>query len=115
MQKHIIQNGEFEKAAEFLNKTTLAESWTDFAKNEYKRKNNDKVKYYVEYGLKDHAAAAKNEDVYEIIDNYIALFPTRKEGISALASKDYSSTGADYISYLNCNEVVENNLKEACF
>ncbi len=108
-------NGDFAKAAEFLNKTTLAESWTDFAKNEYKLGHKDKVKYYTEYGLKDHAAAAKNEDVYEVIDYYLTTFPTRREGISYLVSKNYTSTGADYISYLNCNEVVENNLKEACF
>ncbi len=113
--KTYYASGDFEKASAFLNKTTLAESWTDFAKTEYKLGNKDKAKYYAEYGLKDHAAAAKNEDVYEVIDNYIATFPTRREGISALAAKNYSSTGADYISYLNCNEVVESGLKEACF
>lgn len=113
--KTYYANGEYEKATEFLNKTTLAESWTDFAKNEHKLGNKDKVKYYVEYGLKDHAFSAKNEDVYEIIDNYISTYPTRKEGITSLVSKNYSSVGADYISYLNCNEVVENSYKEACF
>ncbi|MCM1004649.1 MAG: tetratricopeptide repeat protein, partial [Candidatus Gastranaerophilales bacterium] len=115
LAKTYYSNGEYEKAAEFLNKTTLAESWTDFAKNEYKLGNKDKAKYYAEYGLKDHAAAAKNEDVYEIIDNYISTFPTRKEGINILAGKNYTSTGADYISYLNCTEVVEGDFKEACY
>lgn len=113
--KTYYANGEYEKAASFLNKTTLEESWVDFAKNEFKLGHKEKANYYAEYGLKDHAAAAKNEDVYEIIDNYISTFPTRKEGISALASKNYKSTGADYIAYLNCNEVVDENVKEACF
>lgn len=113
--KTYYANGDYEKALSFLNKTTLAESWTDFAKTEFKLKNNDKVKYYVEYGLKEHAAAVKNEDVYEVIDNYILTFPTRKEGITALVSKNYASTGADYISFLNCSEVVESEFKEACY
>lgn len=113
--KTYYANGDFEKAAAFLNKTTLAESWPDFAKTEYKLGNKDKAKYYTELGLKDHAAAARNEEVYEIIDNYIATFPTKKEGILALTEKKYTSTGADYISYLNCSEVVEGNLKEACY
>ena len=26
-----------------------------------------------------------------------------------------NSTGADYAAYLNCNEVVASNLKEACY
>ncbi len=113
--KAYYANGDYENAKEFLNKTTLAESWTDFAFNEYKLGNKDKAKYYTVYGLKDHAAAANPEDVYAVIDNYIAMFPTRKEGINSLSGAGYNSTGADYISYLNCNEVVEQNYKEACF
>lgn len=113
--KTYYANGEFEKAAEYLNKTTLAESWTDFAKNEYKLKNFDKAKYYTEYGLKDHAETSDNNSVYEVIDNFIAISPSRKEGIQYLTGKNYSSTGADYISYLNCSEVVDNNIKDACF
>lgn len=108
-------NGDYEKAKEFLNKTTLAESWTDFALNEFKLGNLDKAKYYTAYGLKDHAFAALPKDVYTVIDNYISMYPTRKEGINSLVGAGYKSTGADYISYLNCNEVVAQNYKEACF
>lgn len=108
-------NGEYEKAQEYLNKTTLAESWTDFAKNEYKLGNYDKAKYYTNYGLKDHAMAAEPKDIYEIIDNYVLIYPTRKEGINSLVAANYNSTGADYISYLSCNEVVGSAHKEACF
>ena len=108
-------NGEYENAQEYLNKTTLAESWTDFARNEYKLGNYDKAKYYTSYGLKDHAITAEPKDVYEIIDNYISMYPTRKEGINSLIVANYKSTGADYISYLNCNELVASAHKEACF
>lgn len=113
--KTYYANGEFEKARNYLNKTTLAESWPEFAKTEFKLGNRDKAKYYVEYGLKDHADGADADSVYEVIDNYILGYPTRKEGISALVSKKYTSTGADYISYLNCNEAVSDNVREACF
>ena len=108
-------NGEYEKAKEYLNKTTLAESWADFAKNEYKLGNYDKAKYYTNYGLKDHAMSVNQEDIYTIIDNYIAIFPTRKEGINSLLAGDYKLTGADYIAYLNCNELVPSQHKEACY
>lgn len=109
-------NGEYEKARDVLNKTTLAESWTDFVKTEFKLGNNDKVKYYAEYGLKDHADSSNDADVYEAIDNYISVYPSRKEGIKSLLAHKYKSKGADYISYLNCNEVItEITQKEACF
>ena len=113
--KAYYANGEYEKAQEFLNKTTLSESWVDFAKNEYKLGNYDKAKYYTSYGLKESAQTIEPEDIYEIIDNYISIYKTRKEGISALVGANYTSTGADYISYLNCNEVVGKEYKEACY
>ena len=113
--KAYYANGEFDKAQEFLDKTTLAESWTDFAKNEYKLGNYDKAKYYTSYGLKEQAETAEASDVYEIIDNYISTYQTRKEGISSLVNANYVSTGADYISYLNCSEVVGKDYKEACY
>ena len=113
--KAYYANGEYEKAKEFLNKTTLAESWSDFAKNEYKLGNKEKGNYYTELGLKKHAFNTEPADIYEIIDNYIATFPQRKDGITTLVNMNLNSTGADYITYLNCNEVVASNVKEACF
>lgn len=113
--KGYYKNGEFGKAKEYLNKTTLAESWSDFSKNEYKLGNKDKGNYYAELGLKKHAANTSAPDVYEVIDNYITTFPTRKEGILKLSSLGANSTGADYIAYLNCNEVVGADVKEACY
>ena len=113
--KAYYANGDYEKTKEFLNKTTLAESWSDFAKNEYKLGNKEKAVYYTELGLKQHAFNTEPKDVYEVIDNYIATFPARKDGITKLTTLGANSTGADYISYLNCSEVVSANVKEACF
>ena len=113
--KGYYANGEFEKSKVFLNKTTLAESWSDFAKNEYKLGNKDKGNYYAELGLKQHAGNTAQDDVYEVIDNYVAAASTRIEGITKLANLGANSNGADYIAYLNCNEVVGENVKEACF
>lgn len=113
--KGYYANGEFEKSKAFLNKTTLAESWSDFAKNEYKLGNKDKGNYYTELGLKQHAGNTAQDDVYEVIDNYVASASTRTEGITKLVNLGVNSTGADYIAYLNCNEVVSENIKEACF
>ncbi len=113
--KAYYKNGEYDKAKVYLNKTTLAESWSDFAKNEYKLGNSEKGNYYTELGLKQHAVNTSQEDVFEVIDGYISTFPTRRDGILKLNSMNLTQTGADYIGYLNCNEVVENNYKEACF
>lgn len=115
ISKAYYANGEFEKAREYLNKTTLTESWTDFAKTELKLGNTDKVKYYTEYGLKDYADRVSDKEIYEIIDNYISLFPSKKIGVETLLSKNYTSTGADYIEYLNCSEVVATKRKDACY
>ncbi len=109
------ENGEFEKAEEFLNKTTIAVSWTDFAKTEFKLDNKEKGRYYTETGLKQYANSAIPKEVYEVIDNYLLYASSRTSGIKYLASQNYTSTGADYISYLNCSEVIPSNAKEACF
>lgn len=109
------QHGEYEKARETLNKTTLAESWVDFAKAEYRLGNKEKARYYTELGLKDHAETFDQKEVFEVIDNYIATYPTKKEGIQTLLNKGYTSVGADYISYLNCTDLVRNEFKPACY
>ena len=113
--KAYYANGDYENAKEYLNKTTLSESWTDFAKNEYKLGDYDKAKYYTNYGLKDHAAAIETKEIYTIIDNYVSTYKIRKDGIISLVNANYTSSGADYIAYLNCKEVVDNNYKEACY
>jgi len=113
--KAYYENGEFEKAKEFLDGTTLSVSWTDFAKTEFKLGNTDKAKYYTEKGLSEYADSAIPKDVYEVIDNYVQMASSRIAGIKYLVSQNYGSVGAEYISYLNCNEAIPQNGKEACF
>jgi len=113
--KSYYLNGEYEKAKDFLNKTTISESWTDFAKNEYKLGNKQKANEYAEQGFKNFLNTAEPKDVYDVIDGYISSFATRKEGIQKLLSINLKSTGADYVAYLNCNEVVDQGVKDACF
>lgn len=113
--KAYYANGEYENARAFLAKTTMSESWSDFAKTEYKLNNKEKANSYVEDGLKKYAATTAPEDIYEVIDFYVGAFPQRKDGIKRLTSIGAKSTGADYISYLNCNEVVASDHKEACY
>ena len=113
--KAYYNSGDYDKAKDYLNKTTLAESWTDFAKNEFKLGNKEKCIYYTELGLQKHAEMSSQEDVFSVIDTYITAFPTRKDAILKLNSLNVKSTGADYIKYLNCNEVVAGEHKENCF
>ena len=113
--KSYYLNGEYDNAKEFLNKTTLSESWTDFAKNEYKLGNKQRANEYAEQGFKDFLSTAEPKDVHEVIDGYISSFSTRKEGIQKLLALNLKSTGADYVAYLNCSEVVDKGVKEACY
>ena len=113
--KSYYQNGEYENAKEYLNKTTMSESWSDFAKNEYKLGNREKANEYAEKGLKEYAETTEPNDIYEVIDAYVSAYSPRKEGIKKLVSFNLKSTGADYVEYLNCNEVVEKQHKEACY
>ena len=113
--KGYYANGEYENARNYLNKTTISESWSDFAKNEFKLGNKAKGKEYTEKGLKEFASATEPKDIQEVIDSYISSYPTRKEGISSLVNMNLKSTGADYVWYLNCNEAVEAGAKEACY
>jgi len=108
-------NGEYEKAKEYFNKTTMSVSWTDLSKNEFRLGNIEKGREYTEKGLKEFAEGTEPNDVHAIIDDYIASYPTRKDGIIKLNNMNLKFTGNDYVMHLNCNEVVENNLKEACF
>ena len=113
--KVYYENGEFEKAEEFLQKTTIAVTWTDFANTEFKLGNKNKGKYYTETGLKQYAESAIPKEVYEVIDNYLLASESRTASIKYLVSQNYHSTGSDYISYLNCSEVIPANAKDACF
>ena len=113
--KSYYLNGEYDNAKEFLNKTTLSESWADFARNEYKLGNKQKGNEFAEQGLKNYAAASEPKDVYEVIDGYVSTFPSRKQGIQKLASLNLNSTGADYAAYLNCKEGVDKKVQEACY
>lgn len=113
--KAYYANGEYEKARQYLNKTTLSESWTDFAKTENKLGNKDKVRYYTELGLEKYSSSVNLDEIYNVIDNYINTFDNKKTGINNLLAKNYQDNGADYISYLNCSEVVSSRNKEACY
>ncbi len=113
--KAYYANGEYENAKNALKGTTLAESWVDFAKTEYRLNHKAEANKYVEDGLAKQASAISPEDAFEVIDMYIKFAPQRKDGIQKLNSLGLKSTGADYVAYLNCNEVISSDKKEACY
>ena len=108
-------NGQYEDAKKFLNKTTLSESWADFAKTEFRLGNVEKAREYAKNGLINNSNAISQKDIIDVIDFYASSFPTRKDGILQLNALNLKSNGADYVAYLNCNEVVTGNYKEACY
>ena len=108
-------NGEYENSKKSLDGTTISESWVDYAKTEYRLNNKGKANKYVEDGLTKYSSTVTQEDAYEVIDMYVNSFSPRTDGIKKLETLKLKSTGADYVAYLNCNEAVSLENKEACY
>ena len=119
------KNGDYKNAQKYLNYTKPEASWAYLAKNAYALKNYGKVKYYTERGLrfkdgfevsinKDSGEKTENSDIYDAIDDYLAVSKSPQEGISYLLANSNKSKGHDYLLYKNCNNLPARN-QTACF
>lgn len=119
------KNGDYKNAQKFLYYTKANISWPYFVKNAYALKQYDKVKIYTENGLKykdsfeitinkDHEEKADNADIYEAIDDYLAVSDSKTEAISRLLATSGNSEGYDYLLYKNCNNLPVSS-QAACF
>lgn len=123
--KAYIENKDYDKAKKYLNMTDIGVSWPYFVKNEYKLKNNAKVKYYAELGLKNKGAEnvsineensgiVQNQEIYEAIDTYLKVSNAPQTAIQYLLSISQESNGYDYILYKSCNNMPTGS-KLACY
>jgi len=119
------KNGDYKNAQKYLNYTKAYDSWTYLVKNAYALKNYGKVKYYTERGLrfkdsfevsinKDSGEKAKNADIYEAIDDYLAVSDSKSTAISYLLAVSNKTKGYDYLLYKSCNNLPTTN-QTACF
>lgn len=119
------QNHDYKSAQKYLNYTKPETSWAYLVKNAYALKNYGKVKYYTEYGLKfkdsfeitinkDSGEKARDKDIYDAIDNYLAVSSPKSEAISHLLAISNKGKGYDYLLYQNCNNLPA-QAQAACF
>lgn len=119
------KNGDFKSAQKYLNYTNPEISWAYLVKNAYALKNYGKVKYYTERGLRfkdnfeitinqDSGEKATNSDIYDAIDDYLAVNDSKTEAISHLLALSNKGKGYDYLLYKNCNNLPAAN-QAACF
>lgn len=119
------ENGDYKNAQKYLNYTKAGISWPYFVKNAYAQKQYDKVNFFTEKGLrykdsfevsinKDSGEKANNSDIYEAIDDYLAVSDSKTAAISYLLSISSKSNGYDYLLYKSCNNLPAAN-QTACF
>ena len=113
MAKSYYLFGEYKKAEELLSKVDFKESWAIEVQNAYKLDNIPRVKYLVEWGLQHHAAYIENDDIYDAVDTYLELFPSKYEGANRLLYLA-NSKGKDYIWNLKCTYAPSES-KAQCF
>lgn len=101
MAKSYYLFNEYKKAEELLSKVDFKESWAIEVQNAYKLGNTARVKYLVEWGLQHHAQYIDAEDIYDAVDTYLALFPSKYQGASRIFYLA-NSKGKDYIWDVKC-------------
>ena len=95
-----FKRGLYNDATAYYSESPFKFSWAKYAKNEFKRKNNDKAKQITENGLKNNSATIERQDMYDAIDCYVDLSDNKLQTVSSLYSRFKNTKGADYLLYL---------------
>lgn len=123
--KAYYENEKFDDAQKYLKFTNINVSWPYFVKNAYALKENSKIKYYTELGLKgkipetvtinDESDIEKeNKNAYQAIDTYLKVSNDPKTALSYLLSISVNSKNYDYILYKSCNNMPA-SAQSACY
>ena len=92
--------GKYSEASKYFNDSPIDLSWAKYAKNEYKRGNYPLAKSLTENGINYFSKDAERQDIYDAIDNYIALAESKPSTINYLISTYSHSYCIDYLLYL---------------
>ena len=103
--KSYYELGDYQNSKKFMDKTKREENWNDWAKLAFKLGDKAKVKQYIEEGLNKSSETIETNELYKIVDTYLTLFPTKKDGLNRLNGlfKNKDIKCSDYIQYLDCN------------
>lgn len=114
--KSYYELGDYTNSKIYMDKTKREENWNDWAKLALKLGDKNKAKQYIEEGLNKSSETIETTDLYKIVDSYLTLFPTQKEGLSRLNGlfKNKKIKCSDYIQYLDCN-IKSGSSKTACY
>lgn len=105
--------GEYEKAAELIQKTDENENWTLDVKNSFALKDYSRAKNLVENGLQKRAGYVSEDGIIEAIDIYLNLAQSKPQAVDRLLSFS-GGKGRDYLLSLKCENVAQND-KTACY
>lgn len=123
--KAYLDNQDFKNAQKYLKYTNINASWSYFVKNAQGLKDNSKIKYYTELGLKSKGddtvlineqidPEIENKNIYDAIDAYLQISNDPKTSISYLISIAQKNKGYDYLLYKNCENMSQDS-QLACF
>ena len=93
--------GEYEKALEYYQKTSLQYSWTGYAKTLFKLGKTEEAKQIAIKGLSMYSGFADLKDVYEVIDSFVDISGSKLITINYLFNINPKSKAADYLMFLS--------------
>lgn len=100
--------GLYNDATAFYSESPVKISWAKYAKNEFKRNNNEKAKQITENGLKYYSASVDRQDMYDAIDSYVELSDNKLQTVNALYNRYKKTKSVDYLLYLKAKYSDEN-------
>lgn len=113
MAKSYYLFNEYKKAEELLSKVDFKESWAIEVQNAYALGNIPRVTYLTEWGLQHHAQYIDSEDIYNAVDTYLKVFPSKYQAANKLLYIA-TSKGKDYIWDIKCT-YSDSAAKSRCF
>lgn len=110
MAKTCYLFGDYNKTGYLLFLTSPEKSWALDVKNRYAFKEYEKAKTVAETGLSKYSKNVDEQDIYDVIDIYLSISPSKEAAINKLLG--ISARGKDYLLSLKCKTATD---KEACY
>ena len=101
MAKSSYKLGDYKKADELSKKSEVKNSRAFDVINAKATGNNARIKFLTEWGLKGNADYIEKEDVYEAIDAYMSIVPSKYQAAINLLGIA-KSRGKDYLMVIKC-------------
>ena len=90
----------YNEATKYFENSDLKKSWAKFAQNEFKRGNLSFAQKLTKEGLKHFSEYVKVEDIYDVVDSYLAYSPEKLASVNFLIKYAPNNVALDYLLYL---------------